>query len=150
MEVVSVALEMFGAVNHSSSLAHSGLCSHHIIALLFYSTGDGGNLVTFIGRNFRDTAFNFCKFRTCLDSNGGSSPHRSVVDSCSSSFLLIHTPVDLHSVLQYISLYSSFFVSCYHFLTFPSHILSHLSSDVEISKITILYLYRAMSHYRQL
>jgi len=41
-----------------------------------YGSGDGLNLVTFIGRNFRDTDANFCKFRACLSANNERSPHR--------------------------------------------------------------------------
>jgi hypothetical protein len=49
---------------------------YEYIYMYIYILGDGLNLVTFIGRNFRDTDTNFCKFRACLSANNQQSPHR--------------------------------------------------------------------------
>jgi hypothetical protein len=48
----------------------------YIYIYIYINIGDGLNLVTFIGRNFRDTDANFCKFRACLSANNERSPHR--------------------------------------------------------------------------
>jgi hypothetical protein len=34
------------------------------------------NVVTVIGRNFRDTGINYCRWRRCISANGGELPHR--------------------------------------------------------------------------
>jgi hypothetical protein len=39
-----------------------------------YGSGNGGDAVTIVGKNFRDTKLNFCKFRACLSANLGGSP----------------------------------------------------------------------------
>eukprot|EP01038_Epipyxis_sp_PR26KG_P007209 gene7209-9837_t len=36
-----------------------------------YGSGFGGDRIVIIGRNFRDSKLNYCKFRACISSNGG-------------------------------------------------------------------------------
>ena len=37
-----------------------------------YGSGDGDDVVTFVGRNFLNTGLNYCRFRACYYSNGVS------------------------------------------------------------------------------
>ena len=41
-----------------------------------YGSANGGDNIIIIGRNFRDTRLNYCKFRACYSSNSGSHPRR--------------------------------------------------------------------------
>jgi len=41
-----------------------------------YGSGQGGEYITIIGRNFRDTNRNFCKWRSCISANEGRHPRR--------------------------------------------------------------------------
>lgn len=41
-----------------------------------YGSAAGGDIVTIIGRNFKDTELNFCKFRACLSANNGQHLRR--------------------------------------------------------------------------
>ena len=41
-----------------------------------YGSGDGGEKIVLVGRNFRDTKMNYCKFRTCYSANNGQHPRR--------------------------------------------------------------------------
>jgi hypothetical protein len=41
-----------------------------------YGSGAGGNYITIIGRNFKDTELNYCKFRACLSANLGQHLRR--------------------------------------------------------------------------
>ena len=41
-----------------------------------YGSGNGGEYVQIVGRNFRDTNRNFCKWYSCISSNEGRNPRR--------------------------------------------------------------------------
>jgi hypothetical protein len=41
-----------------------------------YGSGDGGDYIMIIGRNFRDTNRNYCRWRSCISSNSGETPRK--------------------------------------------------------------------------